>query len=920
MRIFLRPCGTLLLAVLPLPLIAVMPLREQWQAACRSFAQGNPVNALAAFRTFDQWYGNEPEIADPVFNEIRIRLWGLAAMQAGELEEAARLLERWFIENPESERFRAFLRFQLAGIYQNLGDRENTARHRRAFLESHPDLPESALIRWVMADEAFAEKDFATARDQLLQVREAAHLPPSGRSLAAAALALVELADGNAGAALGYLRSETEETGALILDCWRSLVAPVLTRRLLDEDDPERAAFVSGWFDRLPDIGARLTRFQQALDRPLPGRGRQGPSVRSSIWNAHWRGQLGKLSHSLKKSDDSLNQPEKLYRLRLRTLLRSKRHGASTILGRALFQSGESVSATLRTSACKAAIEGYMNLRQWDRAEDLAHSFLERFPEDPDLPDILLLQARSSAGRGQWKTALDLVDRLLASWPEHPSRHSWRLYQAGWLLDMGLPGEARQAFADLAQSSIPETWKPFITFQMARCLEALRHVDEAAEHYRAVTGISAAAAMLRESAWSGLLKIHLRQGADAAFHKDLAGYRKRFPEGTLQDTMTNLEGSNHRLHGRHEAAVAAFGKVASGTSAANGFAREQLSLLFREARDPVALQRHALAWISARSSLSGTLSATPFEDCRLYQRETGKAALPTGLLQALLEDLDHAPARLPATPFLSLLGDSWPVYRNRAGLEEGSVLEFAEGRAETAFREGRTGTAAACLLFAAHLLAAHGRDDSADTRRIRVLHSADTGSLGREALIEVAETAARYDFPEATPLLEAFLERFPQAPGRPRALLSLARIRWENDRGGEARSLLQQVFRHWPDALEYAPAALLLSHWQIEEGLPDRALAVLDTLLQSASLAAIQTAEALLLRTRADFQVGNPDRAFLTGIRLLALYPDIHEVAEPARRLLGEKIAALPDPGERARLQQRFDALLQENDSSSPPA
>ncbi|MFO7724273.1 MAG: hypothetical protein R6V45_01885, partial [Oceanipulchritudo sp.] len=32
----------------------------------------------------------------------------------------------------------------------------------------------------------------------------------------------------NAGAALGYLRSETEGTGALILDCWRSLVAPVL--------------------------------------------------------------------------------------------------------------------------------------------------------------------------------------------------------------------------------------------------------------------------------------------------------------------------------------------------------------------------------------------------------------------------------------------------------------------------------------------------------------------------------------------------------------------------------------------------------------------------------------------------------------------------------------------------------------------
>lgn len=920
MRILLRSSGSLLLALLSLPLIAVMPLREQWQAACQSLAGGDPAKALATFRTFDQWYGNEPEVAETEFNEIRIRLWGLAAMQAGALEEAARLLERWLVENPGTARFRAFIRFQLTGIHRALGNRELTTRHRAAFLEDHPDLPETALIRWVMADEAFAEKDFATAREQLLLVRETRHLPPSGHLLAATALALVELADGNAAAALDYLRPEAAGNAAVLLDFWRSLVAPALARQLLEENDPESAAFVSRWFERRPALGTRLARFRQALRRPGHGGMRPGQSVRGSIWNAHWQGQLAKLSHSLGNDDASLNELEQLYRLRLRTLFRSARHGDSIVLGSALFQSAQSVSPALRTSACKAAIEGHMNRRQWDRAEALAHTFLERFPEDPDLPDILLLQARSAAGRGQWGKAVTLTDRLLASWPEHRSRHSWRLYRAGWLLDRGHPEAARQAFSDLSESPVPATWTPFITFQTARCLEALRLLGEAADHYRTVTGLSASASRLRESAWSGLLKIHLRQGSDPAFKKDLSRYRSLFPDGSLKALMTNLEGSNHRRHGRHEAAVAAFTRVASGSSPANGYAREQLSLLLRKARDPVPLKRHALAWISSRASLPGTLSPTPFEDCRLYQRESGKTALPTALLQDLLEDLENAPARLPATPFLSLLADAWPAYRERAGLAQSSILEFAEERAEAAFREGRTGSAAACLLFAADHLASRGRDDSADTRRIRVLHGADTGLLGRDALLEVAGTAARYDFPEATALLEAFLDRFPEARGRPRALLHLARIKWRNNPGREARSLLHEVFRHWPDAPEYLPASLLLARWQIEDALHERALSILDTLLDGASLDARQTAEALLLRTRADFLDGNPDRAFLTGLRLLTLYPDIHDISVPARNLLREEIAAVPDPGEQARLRETFAALLQENDPAPPSA
>ena len=138
--------------VLPSAALAVLPLRDQWRAACQALSNGDAVRAAAAFEDFNAWYAGEPEAADPQFQEGLVRLWGLAALQAGQTEAALELLEKWLADFTGQSRHRAFIRFQLAAGYRSLGLEEEAIRHWAVFIAEHPDLPETALVHWMWAD------------------------------------------------------------------------------------------------------------------------------------------------------------------------------------------------------------------------------------------------------------------------------------------------------------------------------------------------------------------------------------------------------------------------------------------------------------------------------------------------------------------------------------------------------------------------------------------------------------------------------------------------------------------------------------------------------------------------------------------------------------------------------------------------
>lgn len=876
--------------------LAVLPLRDQWRAGARALAAGDAVGALALFREFDHWYGGEEAVREPEFREGLLRLWGLAAMEAGQWEEAARLLEAWLSENPPGTRFGAFLRFQLGGIHEALGNTEEARAHQEAFLEQHPELPETLLIRWRWAEAALSEGRTAEAGHELRKILESAVLPESGRALAASALAMVELAAGRRDTALELLGQTSGSRGEPVVRFWRAIVAPALAHQLLAADQPEEALEAARWFDRQSGLKARLEKFAERFRRRAESHRRAG-HVRQTIWNTHWQGRLSQLERSLE--EERMAGPETLYAIRLKALIEAGELRPALILATALVRSGDAIDGKLRATAYREAIEACLKLRIRDRAESLIRDFEAAHPDDPALPDIRFMAARTAAARADWRRAVRNATRLMEAHPDHPAWNTWAALRGDWLLRCGEAAAALQQFREL-EETVPEAWHPFVRFQQGRCLASLHEWQEAVAVFSSVANRESASPALRESACTERLKLYLRHGDATAFNNLLKHYRDRHADGLQRLVVENLAGTFLLAQGREAEAIPVFGAVAAADRPEADFARRELSRLYRKNNDIEALRRLAIDWI--RLTRGAGCPPEPFLDLLHCQDALRSPALPEGLGGSLLEGMLSGNSPVPAAPFLDLLAGEWAHYRKGLGLEDVPIDEWVDSRAREAYGDAAWRPFTLFELYAASRLERAGRTDSADARKIRVLQNVDPALLGEAEAFTVAATAQAYDFPGAGDRLRAFLSRFPDTKRRPEALLFLAQ-RLRRDGSGEARFHLGEIVRDWPDAKVYPQAALLLAEGEIADDRPAAALDVLDRLLGRSGLRPRRVAKALLLRVRADFMTDNPARGSANARRLLTLYPEFHDIVGEARAVLAEhgyQPGDSPEPGQPA--------------------
>ncbi|NDV62394.1 hypothetical protein G0Q06_08030 [Puniceicoccales bacterium CK1056] len=885
----------------------ISPIRDQWQLACKDLAAGRAAEALHHFQEFNDWYGEEPEVKDPEFHEGWIRLWGLAALQSGSLEEAATLLERWFSENPQNKAYRAFLRFQLVGIYQSLGLSSQVSRHRDKFLQEHQDLPECALIRWGWADEAIRAEDYPLAIRQLRAVINTVGLSKSGQSLAEAALALVEMSRGSDESAMDLLSGPGLEENQLV-GFWKALAAPTLAQKLMATSQPAKALKASSWFDspermvsRLDDFGRKF-RTKSAALKPA--------AIRQNIWNKHWETQLDRLRWSLDQQAEDLTLMASLYALRLRVLLEANQPALASTLGRAILESPEISTRMLRAASFKAIIESSIALKDWKQAEAFANRFRENYPDDPALPEILFLNARTAASRKEWARAISQMEQLFMAFPTHASGYSWKMLYADWLLQSGNPGGALRTYSTIADGC-PPAWRAFVTFHQGRCQEALSQWDKATGLYKSVKANEHAPANLREFALTSLLKLFLKRMSPEAFTNALMEYRSQWKDGMNHLMVENLAGMFFQRSGNLTLATSTYKAVASGSGSEANFAKEQLSLLYRDTGDIDLLRKHALEWIESDLLAESKISETPLIDCGIYQEKTRTPALPESLLQSLRESLEARTRSIPVGPCLDLISQLWDQYRQGIPSSPDMPTQWIESMVHDFRSHDNWSGYAAFQLYLAQRLEEEGRLDSADTRRIEVLQAAGKLRLGENADFILSQIAHKYDFPEAEERLEMFLSNYPESPHQPQAILCSALRKRRAGQTAKALSLAGSIVRLWPDAKIFIEAALLFSRWSLEDRQVDQALAVIDTVLNKPGLSPVSTAEALFIRAEGDFHAGNTSRGFLNCLRILTLYPDIHDKADCTINLLGRHLALLPEGDERRKIESKLCQSLQ---------
>ena len=856
-------------------------MRDQWQAATGALADGQPRVALERFREFARWYGNEPAAREDTFRERQLRLWGLAALQAGETGEGLPLLLEWLEITGNDAPYRAFIRFQVALACRMDGNPAGAASHWRAFLEEYPELPETALVRWMWADQLLAESKPGEARLLLEQVLEEPRLPPSGRALAQAALALVSLSMGDGPDAAARLAVPWPgEASTNPLHLWRALLAPALVSDLLDSQ-PETAHRVAAWFDRPENLRSQVV---PVLDAARV----KGHAARQIVWSSHWQVQLRRLAAAVEEAEHSETGMETLFRLRLRSFLKGGLPENALHLAEFLLLSKSPAALRIRSDCHAAAIEACLKLGLWKQADTFASRFVNDHPDDPGLPDILFLKARIAAERKDFAGATRQVQDLLEAVPDHPSVLAWRMTAASWFLEGGMASEALSEYEDLA-GIVPRHWLPVLDLQRARCHDKLGNSETASEVLRRLTSNPGASAALREQAYTCWLGIVMRRMDEAEFKSILRAYRSTYPEGINRLTVENLAGTFASLAGDRATAETIFTAVSAENHPAAEFAHEQLSSLYRRDKAGRDLLHHARTWILQARRNDKAIPLTAMEDCRLYQAAAGRPALDGPLLAAFLELMNAGDPALPGIHFLGLLHGQWEGYVAMPGMDGGPAFpDWLESRRNGFSRDANWLPYAHCLLYEARMLEEEGRHDSADTRRIEVLKSVDPELLDADSCFAVAATADRYDFPEGVALLERFIGKFPGDPMRAEALYRLAGRLRQSGPAERAKVLLAEILTHWTDAAIHPRASLLRAEWALEDGDFRDAAFVLQSLLERNGLPPALAARALLLRARTDFKTSNPERGRTACRRILALYPAFHDITAEASLLLDQ--------------------------------
>lgn len=868
----------------------VLPMREQWKFATDSFAAGQAAQAALAFQEFAEWYGNEQAVTDPAFRESLYRLWAMAAIANGQYELGLQLIGNWMQFNEPQDPFHSFLLFQEVRLHHVLRQTEPAQSKGEAFLELYPELPERCLVRGYLAQNALLEKDHSRARIHWTSIIEDEQLPALARDLVSGALALLEL---KANQPLEAFKWLARPASSECLPPWRAFLAPALSAELLQGDRLKEALQASAWLN--PNA------IEPPYLQPPPPPASTHP-MRDAIWKAHWSAEQDQLRVLFENASPNSAH---LFALRLRALRKAQQLEEVCILARALLRSNRDVPGDINALAYREGIEALLRLEKWDEAARWVEDFTQSYPLDPDVPNIQLMAARALAGQKKWPQALTHIQQLLTDWPDHASAPSWEFLRAQWLLSSGQAHTALAHFRSL-KTRCPDAWQGLIDLQIGLCLIASEDIPEALPIFSEVASNANNPLDIRETAHLEILKLHL--GNAQAFHQRYKCYQDEIPQGQLATAIDNLAATHHLLIDDWDQAYALWEPIAATTLPEAQFARQQLlqELTRRQLWD--TLGQAAIGWLSVDWRDAQTATSEALQAATRAQTMTHRAALPISLAIDLFEAI-KAGANVPPLDVFRLLEGAWPHYA--ASLDAGSV-SFAEWlETQAAPDNPNTRMRATARLHIAESFDNQGRPDSADAKRIAVLNEKADLQWDAEPAFILAKTAQTYDFPDAVGRLSAFIMQFRVDQRYPDSLLLLAAQFMEIDHLEKAAPLLKELSSDWPDALVHSQGCMKLAELHIRLGEPEQALPLLDRVLQEQNEADF-VAKALHHRLQADLLLKNLDRAIVTAMRLLTLYPEQHPLYRESLSHLLAATARENLSAQSAKLKDAFLSLINE--------
>ncbi|HBR93302.1 MAG TPA: hypothetical protein DEA90_03970 [Opitutae bacterium] len=874
------------LAMSVLPALSAQTLQEQVDAAVAAFAEGNYAQAYWAFEAIELDYGQEPEFLDSKFQSSVLPVRAYAALMADRPTGALVFFEELLRQHAPREGVRAFAIYNYAIALAQTDALAAAAEAFRSFQVNFPDSNEAALAELQEADLLYEIGELASANEKLdafynsdapatlrMQARLRALQIASESKDSARALDLLFGTDWNVAAMpdIAVLSFAALDAGDVLLADGLYLEAIRAYRLTLPRD-----VLIEKQRERLASTRASFS--QQA-------------AFASSIWKNHSAQLIARLERQLDRLQNMEDYTPGLFLRSGQAYLLASRYREAAILFRSIALE-ESYEKELRAEAHYRWIVALNEAKRWEAARSTAEQFLSLHPKHALANNALFLIARAYQGEGKFYDAIDVLDRLIANFPQDKQAPRWYFTRGYNYSVLEQQATARENF-ETALVQYPkselltqlELWAGLTYFFE-------RNYDEGLQRLLDLKKRSSKHPLYPEINYRIANLYYAQRDYENAL-QTIEHVIDHFADHARYGEALALKGDIYMGLGELTTAAAAFRQVPADEPLIYDYAVFQASKIYK------ALERYDLLRTQLQNYVDRpdanerprVSEALYWIGWSLQQEDRAKEAFP--LYEDALARFGDDPKARAVSSLLSAYSDLFKRAEDAAGLSFDTWLQESS---EQSLKDGKLTWFARLTQFTAHRQRRRIDDVTADATLLSIHRLVPIEQQDPETLAEVGIVLIERGYESSDDYFEQILNEYPKRFERAAAFYGKAKLAAKHQRLDEARRWLIRFLEETPTHPLAADARLLAADILIRQGVYTAAREALNEILQIKEMRGRPHARALAGLARIETEEDNPKRAIPYWQRIYTLYRAYPELMVEAYWESAQLFAEIDDP------------------------
>lgn len=909
----------LLYAGLSLSGFAAATFEEHWLQFRTAARNGNWVLAKQFMEGLELEFKGDPLYESAVFQRAYLPLRVVVLMEQQQFQQASYALFRFMETNGIAPRQLAWARFTQARLAHAMNRFEEALEKYAEFSRLFPEITESHLTHWFMAELHLHRGDSDAAIASLTILAESTKAPEHLRKQARIRRLQIALEAEKLESCLQYLDDLQLPADGIPEKLAASFTALRL-QQFLRENGEQKASLRASFSVRSHSkLATEFEEYFEALRRNWAMQQAHW-NRRAPIWAKHLEQRVASAQRSLLefRDTDPFTVPWLLGRGL--SFLEADHPWLANRTFELLLSNAETVKTVPTADLLYLSILCLQELLDWNKATGRIERFYTEFADDPRLPSVRFAQARGEFLQGNSEPAKLQLDLLIRDFPEHAEVLSWRWLRAQVLMDLAQHNQAFSEFHSIHEKYQQHRLIPYILLNAVESAFGI-HQDDTAHRFleHLENHIDEHHHLLPYSRW-----IRIQLAFRRHDHPGFIGLRNHFlrkwQDHPLVPELINLSGDQALRSGDWQKALSWYERVPRDFVQAYEYACFQKVTVFRHT------DQAGMAWHVLNDYVQEALKNGPTNRLREAVFSLNSLAGILGLEAQWRIQLENLVSHFGNLTQLDDFSSYLQIWQQTVDAESNENFTlWLHTALDESWRNGRLTLWSRLQLFR-HPYQPRGESNAAEAMLLRLHQQVSLTDLDAQGLFRIGKLLLEQGFEEGADHMDVLITRYPVSHWTPKALKVLAEKGDVED--WRARRLWTQILRDWPATEEALWANLEIARLEAADSSWAEAVERLGKLIEMRSAPAQIRSQAWFYRAHYLIEMNEIAEAIHHFQRLYSLFPQYTHLCakaylktagllidsgqmEHAREVLSEALAVIDETNqlhrEIAKLKKQID-------------